>query len=188
MKKSKSDFTIEQIGRFRFFSGVIVGLIFSITLYFFFLNLIKVKDVLEAMTNGYYKTPFSENPDFYHSFFWSLFSLSLGFCFTSYQWTSKPTLLSWRETRINRTAHLNSLFVFGFVFLCAFRLLEIYMAFHFVDFVIKNYLGSLLFIVPVFIFVYNWLFILRIYKSIKPFLISLLLFVFFGFILSMIKV
>lgn len=188
MKKNKSDFTIEQIGRFRFFSGIIVGLIFSITLYVFFLNLIKVKDVLEAMNNGYYKTPFSEHPDFYHSFFWSLFSISLGFCFTIYLWTSKPTLKNRRETRINRIAHLNSLFVFGFIFLCAFRLLELYMAFHFVDLEIKDYLGNLLFIVPVFIYVYNWLFILRIYKSIKSFLISLLLFVIFGLILSLIIV
>jgi len=51
-----------------------------------------MSDVLTAMTNGYWKTPFSEEPNFYYSFFWSLLSISLAFSFTIYLWTSKPIL------------------------------------------------------------------------------------------------
>ena len=164
-----------------------MGLIFSLILNQFFLNLIQISDVLTAMTNGYWKTPFSEKPDFYYSFFWSLFSISLGFSFTSYLWTSKPTLKNRRETRMNRIAQTNSLFIFGLIFLSISRILQFYIEFHYVDYEIKEEVGILLFMVPVFIYVYSWIFILRIYKSTKPFLISLIIFVIYGLILSGIK-
>lgn len=187
LKNYKPEFSIEQIGYFRFYSGVIIGLIFSLILNQFFLNLIQMSDFLTAMTNGYLKTPISEKLDFYYSFFWSLFSISLGFCFTGYLWTSKPTLNNRRETRINRIAQTNSLFVFGLIFLSISRILQFYIEFHYVDFEIKEEVGILLYMVPVFIFVYNWIFMARIYKSTKPFLISLVIFVIYGLILSGIK-
>jgi hypothetical protein len=187
LKNYKSVFNIEQIGHFRFYSGVIVGLIFSLILNKFFLNLIQMSDVLAAMTHGYWKTPFSEKPDFYYSIFWSLFSISLGFSFTIYLWTSKPTLNNRRKTRINRIAQANSLFIFGLIFLSISRILQFYIGFHYVDYEIKEEVGILLYIVPVFIFVYNWIFIVRIYKSTKPFLISLIIFVIYGLILSGVK-
>jgi len=188
LKKHKSEFNIEEIGRFRFFSGIIVGLVFGLVLNQFFLHLIKMSDVLSAMTIGYWKTPISKDPDFYYSFFWSLFSISLAFSFTSYLWTSKPYLKNRRETRINRIAHTNSIFIFGLIFLSVSRLLQFYIEFHYeVDYKIKEELGYLLFMVPFFIYFYNWNFILRIYKSTKPFLISIIVFVIYGLILSKIK-
>jgi uncharacterized membrane protein len=187
LKKYKSDFNIEQIGRFRFYSGLIIGLIFSLILNQFFLNLIQLSDVLSAMSKGYWETPFSEKTTFYYSFFWSLFSISLAFSFTSYLWTSKPTLKNRRETRMNRIAQTNSLFIFGLIFLSISRLLQFYIEFHYVDYEIKEEVGNLLFILPIFIFAFNWIYVSRIYKSTKPFLISLLIFVIYGLILSGIK-
>jgi len=187
LKKYKSDFNIEQIGRFRFYSGIIVGLIFSLILDQFFRNLIQMSDVLGAMSSGYWKTPFSEKPTFYYSFFWSLFSISLAFCFTSYLWTSKPNLKTRRETRMNRIAQTNSLFIFGLIFLSVSRLLQFYIEFHYIDYEIKEEVGILLFMLPIFIFAFNWIYISRIYKSAKPFLISILIFVIYGIILSGIK-
>jgi len=146
-----------------------------------------MSDVLSAMTNGQWKTPFSEKPDFYYSFFWSLFSISLGFSFTSYLWTSKPTLKNRRETRINRIAQTNSFFIFGLIFLSVSRLLQFYIEFHYVDYEIKEEVGNLIYMVPIFIYLYNWTFISRIYKSTKPFLVSLIIFVIYGLILSGIK-
>lgn len=184
MKKYKSDFDIEQIERFRFYSGLFIGLVFSLVLNQFFLNLIQMSGVLSVMFRGYCYASFSEKPTFYYSFFWSLFSISIAFSFTSYLWTSKPTLKSRRETRINRIAQTNSLFIFGLIFLSVSRLLQFYIEFYYVDYEIKEEVGILLFILPIFIFVYNWIYISRIYKSTKPFLISLLIFVIYGLILS----
>ena len=147
-----------------------------------------MSDVLSAMTIGHWKTPVSEDPDFYYSLFWSLFSVSLGFSFTSYLWTSKPNLKNRRETRTNRIAQTNSLFIFGLIFFSVARLLQFYIEFHYeVDYKIKEEVGYFLFIVPLFIYFYNWNYILRIYKSTKPFLISIIVFLIYGLILSGIK-
>ena len=187
MKKFKSNFNVEEIGRFRFYSGIIVGLIFSLTLDQFFRNLIQMSDVLVAISNGYWKTPFSEKPIFYYSYFWSLFSISLAFCFTSYLWTSKPNLKTRRETRMNRITQLNSLFIFGLIFLSVSRLLQLHIEFHHINYEIKEEVGILLYVFPIFIFAFNWIYILRIYKSTKPFLISILIFIIYGLILSGVK-
>jgi uncharacterized membrane protein len=187
LNRHKSHFHIEQIGYFRFYTGIGVGVLFSLILDQFFLNLIKMSDVLVAMNNGYYNTPLNEKPDFYYSYFWSLFSISLGFSLTSYLWTSKPVLTNKRETRINRLAHANSLFLFGFVFFSISRLLQFYIEFHYIDYEIKSEVGILLFMVPFFIFSYCWNFISRIYRATETFFLSLLLFIVYGLILTGIK-
>ena len=187
MKRIKSEFNVEQIGRFRFYSGIILGLVFGLILNEFFLNIIQMSDVLSAMSKGYYEQPFSEKPNFYYSFFWSLFSISLGFCFTSYLWTSKPILNNRRETRMNRYAQTNSLFVFGLIFLSISRLIQFYIEFHYVDYGVQKDVGFYLYLVPVFVFAYNWIYISRIYKSTKPFIISFIIFVIYALILSGIK-
>lgn len=187
MKKYKSSFSIQRIGFFRFYAGITIAAVLSFLLDHFFLGLIKLSDVIAAMPNEYWKKPFFEKPSFYYSFFWSLLSISLAFSFTIYLWTSKPILKSRRETRINRIAQANSFFIFGIIFLCGSRLLQFYVEFHNVDYKIKDEIGSLLFMLPIFIFAYNWTFISKIYKSKKTFLISLIIFIIYGLILSVIK-
>ena len=187
MKKRKSEFNIERIGRFRFYCGIVLGPIFGLVLNQFFLKLIQLSDVISELLKANWENPFGKNPDFFYSFFWSLFSVSLGFCFTIYLWTSKPLLNNRRETRMNRIAQANSLFIFGVIFLSVFRLLQLYFGFHYLGNEIKEEFGVLIFMVPIFIYSYNWVFISRIYKSTKPFLISFIIFVVYGLILSGIK-
>jgi hypothetical protein len=187
LKKHKSDFNVEQIGCFRFYSGLIIGFIFSLVLNQFFLSIIQISDSLVLATDSYSKIPIDSKPTFYYSFFWSLFSISLAFSFTVYLWTCKPILNTRRETRLNRIAQTNSLFIFALIFLSVSRLLQFYIGFHYVDFEIKEEVGILLFMIPIFIFAYNWVYISKIYKATKSFMISILIFVIYGLVLSGIK-
>lgn len=180
MKKYKSNFSINQIGLFRFYSGITIGIILSFLLDYFFLGLIKLSDLMIAMSKGYREIPFSEKLTFYYSLFWSLLSISLAFSFTIYLWTSKPVLKNRRETRINRIAQANSFFIFGVIFLSVSRLIQFYIEFHDVNYEIKEEVGVLLFMLP-------WSFISKVYQSTKPFLISLIIFIIYGLILSGIK-
>lgn len=188
MKPIKSNFTIQQIGPFRFYSGLIVGLLFSLTLYLFFQYFIQISNVLATTTSSYWPTAVKEESSFYASFFWSLLSISIAFSFTSYLWTSKPILSNRRETRINRLAQMNALFIFALIFFMVNRILQLYIQFHIVDFQFKEEFGALLFLAPLFIFTYNWMFIARIYKSTKPFLISMIAFILYGLLLTVIKI
>ena len=184
MRKLKPGFNVEQIGAFRFYSGIVVGLIFSFLLNLFFLNIIQMSEVLAALAKGSWDNPFSREPDFYYSFFWSLFSISIGFSFTTYLWTGKPFLVNKRQTRINRIAHTYAYFIFGLILFCISRLLQFYIEFQHVKFSLKEELGVLLFLVPLFIFLFHWTFIARIYKATKTFGLAMLLFIIYGFLLS----
>lgn len=184
MRKIKPDFNVEQIGSFRFYSGILVGLIFSFILNLFFLNIINMSDVMAALAYGSWEISLSQKSDFYYSFFWSLFSISIGFSFTIYLWTGKPLLKTPRQTRINRIANTHAYFIFGLIFFSISRLLQLYIQFHNVEYSVKEEFGLLLFLVPLFIWLFHWTFISRIYKATKPLRISLVMFIIYGLILT----
>ena len=184
MRKIKPDFNVKQIGSFRFYSGILVGLIFSFILNLFFLNIINMSDVMAAWAYGSWETSLIQKSDFYYSFFWSLFSISIGFSFTTYLWSGNPFLKTPRQTRINRIANTHAYFIFGLVLFSISRLLQLYIEFHNVEYSVKEEFGMLLFLVPLFIWLFHWTFISRIYKAIKPMGISLLLFIIYGVILA----
>ncbi|MDB9836462.1 bacteriocin fulvocin C-related protein [Flavobacteriaceae bacterium] len=89
MKKYKSDFNIEQIGRFRFYSGIVVGIGYSIILTFLFQMLSKTNNVTIALNDGNWNNLINSKLDFYYTSFFGFLSVSLGFCFTTYLWLSK---------------------------------------------------------------------------------------------------
>src|SRR5690606_3609309 len=178
LKNLKSDFNIEQIGRFQFYSGIIVGIGYSIILTFLFQMLSKANNITIALNDGNWNNLLNSNLDFYYTLFFGLLSISLGFCFTSYLWMSKPNSKKRNATRKLRFAQTNSIFIFGVIMLVLTRFFSIYMGFNYDGFYLnlKEYFGFLLFLLPLFIFLYCWTLISKIYKSKKAILISLMIF------------
>ena len=189
MKKYKSDFTLEQIGQFRFYSGVIVGIGYSIILTFLFQILIKANNITIALNKGNWENLLNAQLSFYSSLFFALLSVSLAFCFTTYLWTSKPYFAKRNRTRDLRIAQTNSIFMFGVIFLVLTRFFTIYLGFNYDGFNLdlKGYLGFSAFLIPLFIFLYCWSLISKVYKSKRALLISMLIFFILGLSLSVIK-
>ena len=131
----------------------------------------------------------NSKPDFYYTSFFGFLSVSLGFCFTTYLWMSKPNSEKRNLTRKLRFAQTNSIFVFGLIMLVLTRFFTIYMGFNYGGFYLnlKKYFGFLAFLIPLFIFLYNWALNSKIYQSKKILLISLLIFGILGLTLSGIR-
>ena len=189
LKKYKYDFNIEKIGRFRFYSGIVVGIGYSIILTFLFQMLSKTNNVTIALNDGNWNNLINSKPDFYYTSFFGFLSVSLGFCFTTYLWMSTPNSEKRNITRKLRFAQTNSIFVFGLIMLVLTRFFTIYMGFNYDGFYLnlKEYFGFLAFLLPLFIFLYNWALISKIYQSKKILLISLLIFGILGLALSGIR-
>lgn len=189
MRKNKSKFNKAQIGRFRFFIGIIVGIGYSLILTLLFQMLSKTNNITIAMHDGNWNNLINSKPDFFYRLFYGLLSVSLGFCFTTYLWMSKMNLEKRNDTRKIRFAQTNSIFVFGVIMLVLTRFFTIYMEFNYDGFNLnlKEYLGLIIFLLPLFIFLYNWSLISKLYQSKKALLISLLIFGILGLILSGIK-
>ena len=189
MKKYKSEFNVERIGRFQFYSGIVVGIGYSIILTFLFQLLSKTNNVTIALNNGNWNNLLNSKLNFYYTLFFGLLSVSLGFCFTTYLWMSKPSSGIRNETRKLRFAQTNSVFIFGVIMLVLTRFFTIYMGFNYDGFYLdlKEYFGLLAFLLPIFIFLYCWSLISKIYQSKKVLLISLLIFGILGLTLSGIR-
>lgn len=189
MEKYKSKFNAEQIGRFRFYSGILVGTGHSIILTCLFQMLSKTNNVSIALNDGNWNNLLNSKLDFYYTLFFGLLSVSLGFCFTTYLWMSKPNSTK-RNERLNlRFAQTNSIFIFGVIMLVLTRFFTIYMGFNYKGFNLdlREYFGFLAFLLPIFIFLYCWSLISKIYQSKKALLISIFIFGSLGIILSGIR-
>ncbi len=189
MKKYKSEFNIERIGYFRFYSGIVIGVGYSIILTYLFQMLSKTNNVTIALNDGNWNNLINSKLDFYYISFFGLLPVSLGFCFTTYLWMSKPNSGKRNETRKLRFGHTNSIFIFGVIMLVLTRFFTIYMGFNYDGFYLdlKEYSGFTAFLLPLFIFLYCWSLISKIYQSKKVLLISLLIFGILGLTLSGIK-
>ena len=189
LKKYKSEFNINQIGHFRFYSGIIVVIGYSIVLAFLFQMLSKTNNIVIAMNDGNWNNLINSKLDFYYMFFFGLLAVSLGFCFTTYLWTSKLFSDKRNETRKLRITQTNSIFRFGVIMLVLKRFFTIYMGFNYDGFNLdlKKYLGLLAFLLPISIFLYCWFLISKIYRSKKIILFSLLIFGILGLTLGGIR-
>jgi uncharacterized membrane protein YhdT len=189
LKKYKSDFDINQIGHFRFYSGIVIGVGYSIVLTFLFQMLAKTNKVVIAINKGNWDNLINSKLDFCYSSFVGLLSVSLGFCFTTYLWTSKLNSEKRNETRKLRNAQTNSIFMFGVIMLVLTRFFTIYMEFNYDGFYLdlKEYFGLLAFLLPLSIFLYCWSLVSKIYQSKKVLLISVLIFGILGMTLSGIR-
>ena len=190
LKKYKSDFTIKRIGYFQFYTGIIIGIGYSIILNFLFQLLTKTNSIIIAMGKGYWNNSINSRLGFYYSFFFGLLSVSLAFCFTTFLWMSKLISGKRKEVRYLRFAQTNSFFIFGVIMLVLTRFFTIYCGFNYDRFYIdlKEYFGFIAFFLPLFIFLYCWSLISKIYISKNILLISLFIFISLGILLSNIKV
>jgi hypothetical protein len=189
LKKFKSDFRIKGIGYFRFYSGVIIGLGYSIILTFFFKLLMKASNIKISLNKGSSDNLLNSELDLYYSFFIGLLSISLAFCFTTYLWTSKPIPAGRKGIRHFRFAQTNSIFLFGVMMLVLMRFFTLYLSFNSLGYNLnmKESFSFMAFLLPLFIFLYCWLLISKIYQSKKAMLISFMIFVILGLVLSEIK-
>ena len=179
MKKLKSDLKINEIGGFQFYSGVLVGIGYS-----FILNIL-FRYILRLSNLGMYIDEWSlayEIPNYYYVLI-GYSSVAFSFCLTTYLWMSKPFATIRRKTIRLRMAQVNPIWIFYGVLLFLLRWFAFFLG---LELTIEEDFSYLGFMVPVFIYLYCWNLISDVYKSKKMFLISTLIILVFGFLLSQI--
>lgn len=177
MKQIKSEFSINEIGKFRFYSGILIGIGFSIILNSLFrqtLRLCNLGTDIDQWNLNYEIT-------IYYYLLIGFTSIGFAFCFTTYLWMSKPFATNRRKTLKLRMAQLNPIWIF---FGTLMFLLRMFWFLAGVELTIEKDFSSLGFMIPVFTYLYCWNLISDIYRSKKAFLISSIIFVVCGFILS----
>lgn len=186
MKKIKSKFNILKIGKFRFYSGLLIGIIYSYLINLLLNLLVKSKDITYALSDGNWSKFLNSEVNFYYSFLISLLSANIAFCFTTYIWMSKIYIKNKREKLKIRYSQTNAIFTFGLIFLILIRFYQIYFQFNFSGFSLnlKDEYGVCLYFLPAFIFMNNWNNISRIYRARKSFFISFIIILVYGLILS----
>lgn len=181
MRKLKQKFSIKEIGVFRFYSGLIVGVGFSFVLNSLLRQIFRILQFNKAFVESSSKGILDYNFSIYNLNIIGFTSVSLAFCFITYLWMSKLYSSVRRKTLKLRFAQTNSVWVFGSVLLFLTQMIS------FVDeaqISVESDYPYLGFMLPVFIFLYCWNLISDVFKSFKPFLISVLIFVVYGLILS----
>jgi len=177
LKKLKSDFTINEIGKFRFYSGIIFGIGFSLILNSLFRLTLRLANL------GMYIDQWNLDYEIltYYYILIGFAAIGFAFCFTTYIWMSKPFATNRRKTIRLRMAQINPIWIF---FCTLLFLLRMFWFLAGVELTIEKDFPILGFMIPVFIYLYCWNLISDTYKSNKSFLISSLIFIIIGFILS----
>ncbi len=178
-----------QTGNFEFYSGILVGIGYSIILNILFQQIAKTRSITSAIREGNWKEFVNTSFSNFDLLIISTFSVALGFCFTTYLWMSKRKVRNRRKNFRLNIAQTNSIFIFGLILFVLTRYSTIYSGFNYgnFDFSIKEYFGFWIFIFPMFIYLYNWSFISKIYKSSRTFLTTTFLCLVLSIILSTIK-
>jgi hypothetical protein len=194
LKDLKVEFTISEIGSFRFYFGILTGISYGLTLNFLFQLLIKYNNVLISINSENWNNLLVFELSNHYSIITGFLSASLGFCFTSYLWLSKPIGNNLRKKSKKRYAQANSMFVFGLIFMILSRFYYFNIGFvemtlfnNAFSFNTKEYFGIAFFLLPIFIYFFNWSLISNVFRTKKIILISHVIFVIFGFALSVIK-
>ncbi len=174
----KPNFKVNVIGKFRFYSGIIIGLGFSIILNSLFRLVLRFANLGmnfdESMSLDY-------DISNYYFLLIGFLSVAFAFCYTTYLWMSNPQIGSRYKTQKFRMAQINPIWILFSSMLFFFRLLFFFMG---PDLTLENDIGYLAFIFPLFVFLFCWSSISDIFKSGKEILISLTVVIIFGSILS----
>ena len=159
--------TIKKIGYLRFYLGILIGVGYSV-----FVNLwLRLLDytffVLFDLFNEFPISPEAFYISSFNSLLLSLVSTTLGFSFTMYLWASNFVFEKKKVSHLNRFAHINSVFVFMLILFFLIRLLPFNTGLRYDGYGIdaQSDYSYLLFILPVFIFLFNWAIISRVFKS-----------------------
>lgn len=177
MKKLKSDFTLKEIGTFRLYSGLIIWLGFSIVLNSLFRGALKLSNLgmyvdnwsLDYEINSFYKILIGFN------------AIAFAFCYATYIWMSHPYASIRKKTSRLRMAQINPLWIFYGALLFLSRMFLFFLS---TEITIEKDFPLLGFLFPIFIYLYCWNMISAVYKSKKPFLISIVIFGIGGLLLS----
>lgn len=181
LKKLKSDFTINEIGKFRFYSGIAIGIGFSLVFNILFRVILKMCNVGEVITDLSWSNYYSYEFSIYYLTLIGFASVGFSFCFTTYLWMSKPFACIRKKTIRLRMAQINPIWI---LFGTLLFLLRMFWFFAGVDLTIEKDFAYLGFMIPIFIYVYCWNLISDIYKSKEPFFMTSLIIIILGFILS----
>lgn len=181
LKKLKSDFTINEIGKFRFYSGIAIGIGFSIVFNILFRVILKMCNVGEVITDLSWSNYNSYEFSIYYLTLIGFASVGFSFCFTTYLWMSKPFASIRKKTIRLRMAQINPIWI---LFGTLLFLLRMFWFLAGVDLTIEKDFAYLGFMIPIFIYVYCWNLISDIYKSKEPFFMTSLIIIILGFILS----
>ncbi len=186
MKKFKPILTIEKIGVLRFHCGILLGIVYGFLLNLWFRVLDYGFFILFDLINRYSIALDVFLIGSYNSYLLALTSSTLGFCFTMYFWTSKPISVNRKITFKNRFAHTNAIFMFMLILFVFTKFLTFSTPLTYDGFGIdlKANFGYLPFLLPIFIFLFSWSTISRIFKSGKFMLFSSILVIAYGMILS----
>jgi hypothetical protein len=181
LQRFKLPFTIKNIGEFRFFSGLIIGILYSLILNQLFrlttklCNVGTFWDIDNWIINQNYEL---EN---YSLILINFASISFALCFTTYIWLSKPIIKNnWRK-RHSRFGQTNSIFMFYFTLIFLTKLLSFWVG---TDLSLKNDFGLLSFLLPRFMSFYCWILIRRVYKMNIIFYITILILIMTSMILN----
>lgn len=181
IEKLKSDFTINEIGKFRFYSGIAIGIGFSIVFNILFRVILKMCNVGEVITDLSWSNYYSYEFSIYYLTLIGFASVGFSFCFTTYLWMSKPFASIRKKTIRLRMAQINPIWI---LFGTLLFLLRMFWFLAGVDLTIEKDFAYLGFMIPIFIYVYCWNLISDIYKSKEPFFMTSLIIIILGFILS----
>ena len=181
MKNLKPDFTINEIGKFQFYSGILIGFGFSLTFNSLFRQISKISDFGNVMAESSWNRILNYEFSFYYLTLIGFTSFAFAFCFTTYLWMSKPFARIKRKNLKLRFAQANSLWILFGTLIFLTRMIWFIGG---IEISIENDFPYLGFMVPIFIYFYCWNLISNIYKSNRPFILTTLIFIIGGFILS----
>lgn len=165
---TRVEMTVEQIGRLRFWGGIVLGGLMALILSLSFNYFREFFRYFTAMSSDLY-IPSREDFTFYDLFYAS-FSTVLGFCFTIWFWMSSRSRISFVERVYRRVVQANALFVFWLFLMVVLRYSSV------LYFVVYSRAGydndlnlveeySLLFVlIPLVIFLYLWHLVRRVYR------------------------
>ena len=186
MKKIKPILTIKNIDKLRFYFGILLGIGYGFLVNLWFRLIDYGFFVVFDLTRHYNLRlgGFLISP--YNSLLLALTSSSLGFCYTMYFWTSKHFLNNRKKNFKNRIAQTNSIFIFMVILFVSTKYLPFSTSFRYDGFEIdlKEKYSYIPFFLPIFIFLFNWAAISRIYKVGRFIMISSILVFIYGILLS----
>jgi len=162
----KAFFSKQTIGQFEFWSGIVVGLLWSIILNLIFKQFRISYPLFPSITIDKQLIDYNTTDFFYDVYFASV-AIALGFSWTTYLWTSKSLSKKWKINRLKRFTGANSLMVFGIVFTLYIRFYWTVQDFYFIesDLNLKNDTTLLFYLLPTYIYLNNWVYLKRIYRT-----------------------
>jgi len=181
LNKLKPNFSIQEIGKLRFYSGLLIGVLFSII----FNQLFRLTTKIASITTYWDIENWIVFSEFYVDKFYSILisftSVSFAFCFTNYLWLGKPLSKNRRRKRHTRSGQINSIFMLFFTLIFLTKLWSFSIG---TGLGLKRNFGFICFFLPIFIYSYCWILLRRVYILSSLRYIPILIYIVFSLILS----